>query len=482
MVVSIPISFPSALKFLFAIQNPAHFINYRNVAERLLADGHQVVFHLEKMGKSWVNLTDKPLADLSLKYPDSFSYTDIVRTSGVTRKVLYTKREIVNYGGYLKKENPISTAEFPKNRAEGKIPPKARRLLRFRIISKALFSRFGWYVMDLLEKIFRPDRDVTTMLARQKPDMVIASPYIFPHSEQIEYIKASNRMNIPTVVGVASWDNLTTKGLFQVEPNMVMVWNQAQVKELEQIHKIDPAKVITTGAPSLDIWFDMEPDLDSGQFRKSCGLAGSGPFITYLCSSKSITRTEDVFIENLSARLKARLGEASPSILVRPHPENMDIWRGRRIEGAIVYPASYDEYYSREAKKVFFHSLYHCSCVVGLNTTAIIESAIVGKPIVSISDESFADTHTQSAHFNHLLCAGFMVMADGLDEAVDRIAEAVDGSDDRSEQRSRFVEDFVRPMGIERSSSAIMAGSLVAAASGESPESIRAAASMGEFS
>ena len=50
-------------------------------------------------------------------------------------------------------------------------------------------------------------------------------------SEQVDWIKAARACGIRTAACIASWDNLTNKGLLRIEPDLVVVWNEAQRRE-----------------------------------------------------------------------------------------------------------------------------------------------------------------------------------------------------------------------------------------------------------
>lgn len=67
-------------------------------------------------------------------------------------------------------------------------------------------------------------------------------------SEEVEYVKAANAIKIPTVVHVLSWDNLTTKGLCHIIPNLTLVWNEIQSQEAITIHEVPDDKILITGS------------------------------------------------------------------------------------------------------------------------------------------------------------------------------------------------------------------------------------------
>ena len=86
----------------------------------------------------------------------------------------------------------------------------------------------------------------------KEPDVVVASPYIFSLSREVEYVKAARSLGIPTVVVVLSWDNLTSKGTFHVLPDLTLVWNSALAEEAASLHDVPKEKLVVTGAPVFD--------------------------------------------------------------------------------------------------------------------------------------------------------------------------------------------------------------------------------------
>ena len=60
----------------------------------------------------------------------------------------------------------------------------------------------------------------------------------------------------------------------------------------------------------------------------------------------------------------------------------------------------------RDVARDFYDSIHHCAAVVGINTSALIESAIVGRPVLTILDAEFARPQDGTLHFAHLQRAG----------------------------------------------------------------------------
>ena len=264
---------------------------------------------------------------------------------------------------------------------------------------------------------------------------------------------------------IASWDNLTSKGFVQIHPDHVYVWNRAQVRELADIHNYAEEKVVVTGAPSLDKWFDRTSANDRDGFLSTLGIS-EGRYITYLCSSANIAPDEPVFVREFVMRLQESCGANTPLVVIRPHPLNIDLWDDFAMPGTLLFPRSHEEYVGDRGLDYFSHTLAFTECIVGLNTTAMIEAAIADKPIITIISDRYQSMQEGAAHFHHLLDGGFMQVTRDFDEAISAIKMALQGEDSKGEQRRHFVNDFVRPCGMEKSASSVLAKALCVAAEG----------------
>ncbi len=145
---------------------------------------------------------------------------------------------------------------------------------------------------------------------------------------------------------------------------------------------------------------------------------------------------------------------------MRPHPNEPGQWRSvelGRLGNAAVWPPEGELPVTDRLRTDFFDSLAHSAAVVGINTTAMIEAAIVGKSVLTVLAPEFAQEST--LHFDYLLVenGGFLHVASSLEEHVGQLRRAVDEQASDVEQRLRFVESFVRPHGLERPALPILA-------------------------
>jgi hypothetical protein len=112
-----------------------------------------------------------------------------------------------------------------------------------------------------------------------------------------------------------------------------------------------------------------------------------------------------------------------------------------------------------QADPTLYDSLSHAAAVVGLNTSAMIEAGILGKPVYTIQAQEFAGGQEQTLHFHYLLASngGLVEVARTFGEHVEQIGAALRDPAAGRAQSLSFVRDFVRPRGIDRPVAPIMA-------------------------
>jgi hypothetical protein len=255
-------------------------------------------------------------------------------------------------------------------------------------------------------------------------------------------------------------------------PDLVTVWNEHQKREAVELHGIPPERVVITGAQLFDRWFNREPSTARAAFCRSVGLPDDRAFILFTGSSVFIARSEQEvpfarrWIEGLRASGDPALREAA--VLVRPHPFNPVAWVTADFSDlgpVAIWPRARYTPAAEDARTSLFDSLYHCQAVVGINTSAMIEAAILGKPVLSILSREFAGTQDGTLHFRYLRPenGGFLRVADSIDAHLGQLAAVLrDPALVRSETE-RFVGSFLRPHGLATACTPILVDTIAGA-------------------
>ena len=111
----------------------------------------------------------------------------------------------------------------------------------------------------------------------------------------------------------------------------------------------------------------------------------------------------------------------------------------------------------------FFDTLYHARAIVGLNTSAQIEAAIVGRPVlVSIDPEVPAarEGTLETVHFRHLSDPehGLVSIAQTPEEHLAQLSETL--RQPKTERGRKFIHEFVRPHGLDRPAALFLADAI----------------------
>jgi FkbM family methyltransferase len=334
-------------------------------------------------------------------------------------------------------------------------------------------------VARLIEHAIPSDTHHDTFIASDRPDVVLVSPLIDLGSAQTDIIKSAKRLGIPTGMILYSWDNLSTKGGLHIPPDRMFVWNELQRKEAATLHGYPLEQTIATGAPRFDDFFRLAPTTDRESFHGPLGLDPRRRSLMYVGSSKFvITGSELPYIREWVRELRRSDDNTlrNCNIIIRPHPDvkawddegpiEMVRWDGLAGKGQVTRPIDDERvvvlrtHYRRA--HAFYDALHHSAAVVGLNTSAALEAAIVGRPVFTIlAGEDAANGQSSTLHFHYLLeeNGGCVTLSTSFDEHRRQLAAALAGPDQAPRLRA-FATAFVRPAGLELPASDVLAASI----------------------
>jgi hypothetical protein len=420
---------------------------------RLLAErGHHVhvVFKRVKTAES-----RRDLEQLAREYPAiTFGHAPGGRGSDwdpLARKL----RATIDYLRYLQPR--YRDAEKLRARAERNAPAAGRRLGR---AARALGPPGVAAALGALRRVERclpPPPWIQRRLANGAYDLILVTPLIELGSSQSDWLRAAKRSGLRTGYPVLSWDNLTNKGLLRDVPDRVFVWNEVQAREAVDLHGVPRERVVVTGAQPFDHWFEWTPSRSREEFCAEAGLPADRPFLVYVCSSGFVAPDEPAFVRRWITELRAHGGLlAEAGILVRPHPLFAVQWEGIELDDprAAIWPRHDQDPSDEQGRLNYFDSIYHAAAMVGINTTAQIEGAIVGRPVHTVLADDFRLTQEGTLHFHYLEdgATGELIVGRTFAEHAAQLEESLDGHFDR-ERNERFLRWFVRPLGLDVSGS-----------------------------
>ena len=454
-------------RFLFVMQYPGYLRYFDSTVRALAARGHHVdvVFdNPHKQAEGSEALAGVPGVELHANRP-------LPPRDHVWDYVARAVRGTLDYVRYYHPK--FADATYLRDRMR-KVVPRELGFLARRNTSTVWLTQTLVSALTLCERAIPSSRGIERFIKSRRPDAVLVTPLVTARTRQPDCVKGAQALGIPAAACIASWDHLTTKGLIRVRPDLVSVWNREQLAEAVEFHGIHPARIVVTGAQPFDRWFERTPT-DRAQFARKVGLSADRPIVLFVGSTASISAPEAElhFVRRWIAALREQPSLGDVGILVRPHPYNSAHWLEADfsdLPDVAIYPRGANPVNEAD-RQDYFDSLYHSDAVIGVNTTAMIEAAIVGRTVHSVLAPEFQDTQGGTLHFRYLLAenGGFLRIARSLQEHAQQVAETVQSPEIGRDACARFVERFVRPHGKDVPATPILVEALEKLASGRRP-------------
>jgi hypothetical protein len=437
------------VRILFSVRTPANVRQYDGVLRMLAARGHEVLLLREAFGTPRWPPFVRALAEASPRIR-------LDRMPPMTRNPWWElatefrrARFYLRFFGPAYRHTPALRARAPRRapaivvRLAESTGPLGRRLLA--------------YLLDLLDQSTRTAALFHEYLREQRPDLVVATPLVVLKTAQLDLARAATELGIRNVFAAASWDHLSSKGELTFSPQHAIVWNEVQKREAVALHHLDAGRITVTGSQVFDDWFDRTGSTTREAFCARVGLRPDRPFILYVCSSLlEASPDEPPFVLRWIRHLRE---SGHPvlrdcGILVRRHPERPEGWTGVSLAGldhVACWPPAGETPVDAQSKAHYFDSMYHAAAVVGLNTSAMIEAAIVGRPVHTVLLPEFEDNQEGTVHFHYLMdpATPLLHAARTLEAHAQDLAEILDGHNPDPGRSERFVRAFVRPCGLE---------------------------------
>ena len=441
------------MKVLFVMLNPGHVGHYDAALRMLIDRGHRIVLAYQS-ARNKDGIEQVHGERLRRDHPDAVEIVTAPRREpGGWTDLVVMLRQAQDYLRYFRPE--LRRARALRTRAQLMTSGPVRTLVRVIASLGPAAVRGGERLLAAIDRALPESATISAFVRDTGADVLLVTPLIDTNSTQVDFVRAAQRLGVPTGCCVASWDNLTNKGSMRVVPDRVFVWNEAQKREAVALHRVPPAHVVITGAQLFDRWFGMRPTRSREEFCAHVGLPADRPFILYLGSSLFIAPQEGAFAEKWIRAIRNAPDSAvrNAGILIRPHPNNATHFMANDFSvfgDVVVWPPFEANRLDPGHDADYFESLFYAAAAVGVNTSSMIEAAIVGRPVHTVLAPDFLHAQQETLHFHHLTTVGggLLHVAESLDEHVDRLRASIASSVGTDTRSSAFVAEFVRPLGI----------------------------------
>lgn len=253
-----------------------------------------------------------------------------------------------------------------------------------------LFGMFkiGLGFIRLLDRILTPRGRFSALIDTYKPDLVFSTD--IQNENDVRLIHEAMGFGIKVVGAVRSWDNLTTKGMIRVIPDILVVPNSIVKREAMAINHVSEDIIKPIGIPHYDRYIHPEPE-PREKFFLRMNLDLSKKLIIFAPIGNRYIKN------NLLDRVVLEtLGELDVNIIVRVPPSDYVSLDGVAAKRAnIVFdivgrgsPSGEKDRklneMGREDDDSLVTELSYCDVVVTGHSTITIDASIFNKPVVLI--------------------------------------------------------------------------------------------------
>ena len=267
---------------------------------------------------------------------------------------------------------------------------------------------------------------------------------------------AAARRGVPTMVLVASWDNLTTAGFFPVDPHRITVWNETMRAEAEEIHGVDAARVIITGAPQHDVYARRDERATRDAFFGRVGLDPARRLVVYTTQTTGTVPDEPEIATRIADGLEERFGD-DVQLLIRLHQldrmARYDHLSGRSAvaldQAGRPRPGFDDRDFGAAGLAELADTLHHADVVVNTASSIAIDATACGTPVACVRfdaepNRTYARSTRRLYDFTHLrriVASGGVEMVDSPAVLLDFVERCLRDQDVNAEGRARLIRE-----------------------------------------
>ena len=249
------------------------------------------------------------------------------------------------------------------------------------------------------------------------------------HDQTVEWLRVLKDNNTKSTQIIHSWDNLTSKAMFIVEPEKLLVWGKFDKQIAIREHNI-----------SSDIISIIKPIIISTYMKLSSNKSMPFKHILFAGVSSSYVSNEWEYVKEFSKSLYKI--NKNLNLIYRPHPrikkDSKLKFKGSLVELDSYKLIKYDEtIYIDNFLQNHLESMQYlqakCCCVVTFYSTVALEFILSGRPAINynfeISEKTKIDKNFHKyAHISKLLNESICFQANDLISFNNLLKNCIEGN------------------------------------------------------
>jgi len=276
-------------------------------------------------------------------------------------------------------------------------------------------GKFDKYRRRLEERMGVNPNLLATVLDEQPDFLLFPSSLLDNITDDV--LQLASVFGIPTLMLVAGWDNLSSKGLVYHHPGRIGVWGEQTKAHAIRIQSIPADRVAVIGAPHFEEYFDQPFD-NREALRCSFGLPASGSVVLFAGTFRQFDETKSLkLIDEAIVRGELPLCH----ILYRPQPQRLQRYREDNFfdyswQHVTIDPQMAEAYHRAQSwgSDRFLDRLHHLpkvyravDAVISPMSTVLLEGLLFGRPALCVAFNDgehtwSADKVSQMVHFQEL--------------------------------------------------------------------------------
>jgi hypothetical protein len=304
------------------------------------------------------------------------------------------------------------------------------------------------------------DRDLEALLAAQPVDLILLGSPGYTEQDAL-LLHAAVRHGIPVAVAIMSWDNLSSKGLINPQPDCLLVWSDHMRREAIDLQRMPAERIVETGAPLYDRFANPGRFGSRSENLRRLGLDPTRRLILYGTNHAGFFPDEVEVVKRVAQWVEEGSLGAPCQLWVRLHPQ------------AVVgpYRLEAEPYHSLVSERVRVefppvrnstmpwdlpeHDLDHlvgllrdADVVINTASTLSIDAAILDRPVVCVAYDPTGDlpfhksvrSYYDYTHMANVVQACAAQFARSPDEMHQKIVAYLNNPAQDREGRRRIVD------------------------------------------
>ena len=335
-------------------------------------------------------------------------------------------------------------------------------------------------VIRFLDGFVAIDAEVTALLDRYKPDLVLAPDIVFP-MDRI-FLRAAKRKGYYVIGLTRSWDNLTSKGVIQILPDTLLLHTVRMKKQAVDLVGMREKDIIVTGPPDYDKYF-KPLSATKEEFCKKLGIPPERRLILFSPFFDEYTGSAVIMLNSLTRAIKEGKLPDDIQIVARYRPATPEIREGEiepsdhltitkpcsvffKVKNRALAPTK-DWEFTADDVDLLVHSIALCDVMINTFSTITIDAAAADRPTIGIrfdADPYVPDSHSivkianAHDHYQELEDVGGVHSVYSMDELIAAVNMYLEHPERDREGRKRICEaqiEFLDGMNGKRAADAI---------------------------